>query len=41
MKIELPDTEANALEYRCFCGFRGTYAERDAHREMHKSEKKR
>lgn len=41
-KIEVPETKAEELEYRCLiCGFRGTYDQRDEHRITHKGEKKR
>ena len=36
----MPDTKAEELEYRCWCQFRGTYADRDEHRATHKAKKK-
>jgi len=35
----IPDSEAKDIPYRCFCGFRGTYAEREAHHATHKGKK--
>ena len=42
MKAELPDTTPEELEYHCtLCGYRGTYDQREAHRDMHRREGKR
>lgn len=45
VRLPLPDTKESELEYRCFCGYIGTYDKREAHRELHraalKAEKKR
>jgi len=40
MKAELPDLEARDIPYSCWCGYKGTYDQREAHLEMHKREKK-
>ncbi len=41
MKAELPDTTAEELKWKCWCGHWDSYANRESHLALHKAEKKR